>query len=242
MTPQTYAQRVLLHPFHVATVVAVAVLATLTKSLWLIPLVMVAEVFLGGAVVCARRGRGLLKMESEVLLPPEYRSKVFAQIDDDHRRELERLEVMVANISDNCRTNGSMLLEQPWDLTLLLRAYGDLAIAFQELETSVESIDRVSLIDELSSLNSDDVRLTSERVKRLVARRRDIIHRRLAYWDQSRQSMKEIEHQLATIINIIGLLHEKSMIQSQVGWTSDEIDRIAEDIERHEVALLELKL
>ena len=131
-----------------------------------------------------------------------------------------------------------MLVEQPTDLGLLIQAYADLAAEHQAHASALAAMDRGALLEELRIL--DHAEPFSEKLDKLITRRRDLVRRRLVWWNQNAQAMKEIEHQLATIASLIGLLHERSIVQSQAIWTCDEVDRIVEHLERREQALLEL--
>jgi hypothetical protein len=242
LTHQAYLKRVLIHPFHVAFVISVVMFSVFTKSFWVLPLMFLAEIVLGGVVSSSRSFRRLVDNETQVnrlMLPAKQRANLVAQMSDEHRKELERIEMQVANICENCNSEGDMLVEQPTDLSLLIRAYADLASEHQAHAAALAAMDRGALLEELRVL--DHTEPFSDKLTKLVSRRRDIVRRRLVWWNQNAQAMKEIEHQLATIVSLVGLLHEKSIVQSQAIWTTDEVDRIVDHIERREQALLELQ-
>jgi hypothetical protein len=242
LTHQAYLRRVLIHPFHVAFVIAIVMFSVFTKTFWVLPLMFMAEIVLGGAVSSSRRFRQLVDNETQVnrlMLPPKQRAELVSQMSDEHRKELERLELQVANICENCNCDGDMLVEQPTDLSLLMHAYADLAVEHQTHAAALAAMDRGALLEELRVLDHSEP--FSDKLDKLISRRRDLVRRRLVWWNQNAQAMKEIEHQLATIVSLVGLLHEKSIVQSQAFWTNEEVDRIVEHIERREQALLELQ-
>lgn len=240
---QSSLKQVLLHPFQVALVIALAAFALLTRNLWLIPLLVIGEIMLGTIASCSQTVHQLVGQRPSAtcaVLPAEQRAALMAQMSDIHRYELERLEMQVDNIRQNCSAQDELLLGEVCDLNLLLRGYIDLATTYQAHAAALAVSDRAVLVRELRSLEESHGQDASDRLKHLIERRRDIVLRRLACWDQNRQAMREIEHQLATIANLIGLIHEKSIVQSRAAWVGEEIERIADDLERHEVALLEV--
>jgi len=114
-----------------------------------------------------------------------------------------------------------------------------LAIAHRACEESLAMTNRHVLEGTIRSLEAA-VGTGAERSRRLVQRRLGIAYRRAECWSKTRDSLEAIGHQLATITELVLLLHQESLAPTGTAWGTVEVDRILADFEDGEGALREL--
>jgi hypothetical protein len=73
-----------------------------------------------------------------------------------------------------------------------------------------------------------------------VARRLSIAHQRAQCWDRTREHCAAITHELATILELVHLMHDRSVTTRDSRDVVDEVERFLTDLEDNEGVLLEV--
>jgi hypothetical protein len=116
-----------------------------------------------------------------------------------------------------------------------------LAIAHRTNKEALSSTNRQALQDRIHSLESMQTSaLVSERVKRLATKRLSIAHKRAERWDATQEELEAIAHQLATIGELIHLVHEQSINPGDAQDMGEEIDHFMDELGTSEGALREV--
>jgi hypothetical protein len=74
----------------------------------------------------------------------------------------------------------------------------------------------------------------------LLRRRLAIAYRRAECWSRTRDGLEAIGHQLATIAELVHLMHQESLSPSGSASVSADVDRVLMELEHGEGALREL--
>jgi hypothetical protein len=73
-----------------------------------------------------------------------------------------------------------------------------------------------------------------ERIRRVLSRRLAIAHKRVECWGKARENLELITHELATILELVQLVHEQSIVPADARKVCDDVDRLLADIEDNE--------
>jgi hypothetical protein len=155
------------------------------------------------------------------------RRLLMPQLEEIHRQELERIDILVEKIPD-CL-----------DLSRLTSSYVRLALAYRASKESLAAIDRHALQNEIQLLEAAQ-ETAPPRLRKLHLRRAAIARQRADRYDRTRENLEVIRHQLATIVELIQLMHEQTMTPFDTQEMNEEVDRLLADLEAHEGALREL--
>ncbi len=155
------------------------------------------------------------------------RRQLLPQLEEIHRQELERIDILVEKMEEDER------------LLRLTNGYVRLALAYRASKESLSAIDRHSLQNEISLLEAAQT-TAPPRLRRLHARRAAIARQRADRYDRTRENLEVIRHQLATIVELIQLMHEQTLAPCDTQEMNEEVDRLLADLEVHEGALKEL--
>ncbi len=241
-----YLRKLLLNPFNLYMLLAISAFGLITGHLLVLPIALIVELIALAVVPRTRVFRrhvdeGLRELER--LAAQKAREVLLLQMSDAHRHELERLEFLVEGIRENTRRHGAsvrLVLDERLGLSRLTASYIQLAIAYREKTGSLALIDRQRLLENIETLGVIERTTQSPRMRRLVQRRLSIAHRHVEHWDRTREHLEAIAHQLATISELIQLLHAQSMSRAGSQEITDEIDRFMADFKENEGTLREL--
>ena len=158
---------------------------------------------------------------------------------DEHRRELLRLEGIVDRIRDATRPHGTAAQLAVDECLRLLASFVRLAIAHNTSRECLASVDRRCLEEEIRAL--EGARFSPNPHARALAMRRLTIARRRAHrWDQSREALEAMAHQLAMIGELVQLTHEQVAAPADPGGATEELDRVVEELDDSHSTLEEL--
>jgi hypothetical protein len=243
----TYLRGAVLHPANLLLLTMMGAFALITGSLWLLLFWLpLTEAIVVGSMTRSHRFRRLVDEGIERarrLEAAKARDVVMLQMNDFHRQELERLEVLVAKIRQNGRRHGGSaqaVLDDCLAPDRLLGAYIRLAIAYKTTKQALELTNRQDLADEMALLEAAQLGCSSDRLRRLKQRRRAIVQRRAECWDRNRETLEAVGHQLATISDLIRLMHEQSMCPMDSSNVSEEIDQFMAELEDNQDTLRQL--
>jgi hypothetical protein len=241
----TYLGHAAIHPSNLLLLIGVMFLSLI---LWSAP-VLFLGLGLEAALLCAapvapffRRRIDLCIDEAERAEAQKAREALIREMSEGHRQELARIEGLLDKTSANAARQGAMIplaVTEPLGNARLLTSYIRLAIAHRACEESLAMTNRHVLEGTIRSLEAA-VGTGAERTRRLVQRRLGIAYRRAECWSRTRDSLEAIGHQLATISELVLLLHQESLAPTGTAWGTVEVDRILADFEDGEGALREL--
>ncbi len=245
-SPWLYLRHMLVHPLHFVFVGTAIFLALMSASLWWVLFAVLLEVL---AVTIIPRLPLFQRCVDEHTVEVERaagdraRASLLVQMDRAHRLEVETLELLVYRIRENAARCGGavlLLLDERAGLDRLLTSYVRLAIRHRATREALEMTDRRALQGEIEHLASLESKGGSERIRKLVRQRLEVASRRAERWDENRRNLEATAHQLATLRNLVYLIHEQAMSLLDAPNATDEIDRLLADIEENESALREI--
>lgn len=79
-----------------------------------------------------------------------------------------------------------------------------------------------------------------ERTRELLRRRLTIAYRRAECWSRTRENLEAIGHQLATITELVQLVHQESLAPPDPAGVGEVLDRFLTEFEESNGALREL--
>ncbi len=216
-----------------------------------------------------RRGVDACLDEADRAAEQKAREALILQMGEGHRQELCKIEALIGKTFANAQrraslgswppsVNGMTLLvaSDPLGIGKLTQSYIRLAIAHRACEESLAMTNRHVLEGTIRSLEATESALGEvdaapeisayapptggERSRKLVQRRLSIAYRRAACWARTRENLEAIGHQLATITELVHLMHQESLLPSGSSGVSADVDRVLADFEHGEGALREL--
>ncbi|AUX43749.1 hypothetical protein SOCE26_052040 [Sorangium cellulosum] len=237
-TALTYVGRVLIHPYNLLFVGSALLLSFIGWSPLLLLLGLGAEL----VILCIVPWRGYVRQRIDAQLDEcdraawsRAREAMIRQMDIRHQQELARLDRLIDRTRENIRRRGGavpLLLDGDGDVGLnhLLTSYIRLAIAHKAGQESLAMTNHHELMDTIRSLEA--VRSTSSgRTRGLSERRLSIAYRRAECWSRTREGLELVSQKLATILELIQLMHEQSMTPIDSPSTCTEIDRFMRELD-----------
>jgi hypothetical protein len=244
---RVYLRHAILHPYNMPLLVLAIAAGLISGSLTILLLAATAEAIMLGFVpklAAFKKHVDELIEQQERAEAAKSRSLLLLRMDEVHREELERLETLVDRIRANVKRAGASpeaIVDECLGLSRLTRSYVCLAIAHRTNKEALASTNRQALEDRIHSLEAMQTSvLVSDRVKKLASKRLAIAHKRAERWDQTQDELEAIAHQLATIGELVHLVHEQSINPGEAQDMSDEIDHFVEELGTSEGALREL--
>jgi hypothetical protein len=241
----TYLGHAAIHPSNLLLLIGVMFLSLI---LWSAPVLFVGLGLEAALLVAApftrlfRRRIDVCIDEAELAEALKAREALIREMSEAHRQELARIEGLLDKTTANAARQGAVIplaVTEPLGGARLLTSYIRLAIAHRACEESLAMTNRHVLEGTIRSLEAA-VGTGAERSRRLVQRRLGIAYRRAECWSKTRDSLEAIGHQLATITELVLLLHQESLAPTGTAWGTVEVDRILADFEDGEGALREL--
>lgn len=242
-----YVRHAVLHPYNMPLLVLAIAAGLISGSMTILLLAVTAEgVMLGflPRVAAFRKHVDELIEQQERAEAARARALLLLRMDEVHREELERLEGLVDRVRTNVRRSGASpeaIIDDCLGLNRLTKSYVCLAIAHRTNKEALASTNRQALDDRIHSLEAmRESAVVSERVKKLATKRLAIAHKRAARWDQTQDDLEAIAHQLATIGELIHLVHEQSVNPGDARDMTEEIDHFIDELGASEGALREV--
>jgi hypothetical protein len=244
-TGWTYLSHAAIHPSNLLLLIGVMFLSLI---LWSTPVLIagmgVEMAFLAVVPRCAFFRRRIDEYLDEVdrANAQKAREALILQMSEAHRQELCKIESLIGKSLANARRHNAaspFVVCEPLGLGRLTGSYIRLAIAHRACEESLAMTNRHLLEGTIRSLESAEG-TAHPRVRTLLRRRLSIAYRRVECWTRTRDNLEAIGHQLATIAELVLLLHQESLAPAGPSTISAEVDRILADFEHGEGALREL--
>jgi hypothetical protein len=241
----TYLSNAAIHPSNLLLLIGVMFLSLI---LWSGPVLFaglgVEAAFLAVVPRCAffRRSVDACLDEAERAVAQKAHEALVLQMGEAHRQELSKIEVLIGKIFTNAqRRHGVSLFAttDPLGMGRLTGSYIRLAIAHRACEESLAMTNRHVLEGTIRSLEAAES-ASPDRSRALLRRRLSIAYRRAECWARTRDNLESIGHQLATITELVYLMHQESLAPSGSAGVSAEVDRVLTDFEHGEGALREL--
>jgi hypothetical protein len=241
----TYLSNAVIHPSNLLLLIGVMFLSLI---LWSGPVLLaglgVEAAFLAVVPRCAffRRGVDACLDEAERAAAQKAREGLILQMGELHRQELCKIEALIGKTFANAqRRPGVVLLGagDPLGVGRLTGSFIRLAIAHRACEESLALTNRHVLEGTIRSLEAAE-NVAPDRARTLLHRRLTIAYRRAECWARTREDLDAIGHQLATITELVHLMHQESLAPPGSPSVSTDVDRILADFEHGEGALREL--
>lgn len=247
-THATYLKHCALHPYNMPLLVLAIATGLISGSGTVLLLSLAIEVLMLLVVprlASFRRHVDEVIEQTERLEAAKARAALLLQMDEVHRQELERLEQLVDRARENVKRTGTAaeaVLDDCLGLNRLTACYVRLAIAYKTSKDSLQSTNRQALQDKIRLLEAmkNGANDATDRMRRLAERRLAIALKRAERWDRTQEDLEAITHQLATIGELIHLVHEQSITPIDPRGMSDEIDQFIVDLEENEGTLREI--
>jgi hypothetical protein len=239
----SYVRRAIFDHYNIAMLTAIAVSSMISGSLWVLLAGLLAELAVIAVVprigAFRRRVDDHLAMLEQGELCKE-REQLLMQMNEGHRDQFERLEHLV----DRIRASGSDAagaLNRELGLDRMLATYVELSIAHRQGHQFLAMTSRRQLERELRALRlRSEEPSTSPRIRRLQEHRLAIAEKRLDRWDRNREHLDVIDQQLATISELIQLVHEHSMTPMGTQSIAEEIEHLLVELDENDGILSEL--
>lgn len=171
------------------------------------------------------------------------REQLLTQMADPHRQRLAQLESLNEKIKTNIASQGevvrAVLEESLSKADRLTTRYVQLAIAHRSFGEYLRTTDRRTLQREIDGLEAARGG-ASPRVRELQEQRLGIAKKRAERWDRARENLEVVAHQLATIEELICLMHEQSIAPKDPERMSADLDRFMRDLEDNQGTVSEL--
>jgi hypothetical protein len=244
-TGWTYLGQAAIHPSNLLMLIGVMFLSLI---LWNAPVLFIG-LGVEGVLLCAvprsplfRRRVDEAMDEADRAATQKAREALVLQMGEGHRQELARIEILVGKTFANVERRAGVIpmsFDERLGLGRLTASYIRLAIAHKACEESLAMTNHHALEGTIRSLEAAE-HASMERSKPLLRRRLSIAYRRAECWGRTRESLEALGHQLATIQELVHLMHQESIAPRGPSLACDEIDSFLRDFEESEVALREL--
>jgi hypothetical protein len=163
-------------------------------------------------------------------------------MDPCHTDELAELEHRAAEARDHAARLGpetESLLDDWLDLDALLEAYVRLSIANREVRESLLVTNRRQIAFDLGRLRDDRERARNARVRALIDRDVDLLHRRLECLEEREREREVVASELASVATLCRLVHERVCVLGHPSSLSTEVERLLSEVALHDEALAE---
>lgn len=253
MAPRSaYAKHAFVHPFNVLLLATVLVIGLATIP-WLLPFALfgieLTFLFSASCIPSLRRRLDKELIEAQRRDAEEVRQRLLNRMNDDHRAELEHLELLVDSIrsreGDSARA--SLVLDDHLGLERLTARYAELAVSYRETKRRLALTDCESIEIQMKSLEREEAKSTplnaSKHMSALQEQRRRIAQKRRECYEQNLRRLSEIRRELSTIAELLRLLHEQSVTTleaEELLCFNNEVDRFMADFEGFRLGLGEL--
>ncbi|MFT3766221.1 MAG: hypothetical protein QM820_12015 [Minicystis sp.] len=244
-TGWTYLGQAAIHPSNLLLLIGVMFLSLI---LWSAP-VLVAGLGVEGAFLCLVPRMRFFRVRIDEMLDEadraaaaKAREALILQMGEAHRQELAKIEALVGKTFSNVERRGGVTsfgLGDQFGLAQLATSYIRLAIAHKACEESLAMTNRHVLEGTIRSLEAAEVS-SPERTKELLRRRLAIAYRRAECWSRTRENLEAIGHQLATITELVQLVHQESLVPPDPTGVGEVLDRFLSEFEESAGTLREL--
>ncbi|APR74940.1 Hypothetical protein A7982_00286 [Minicystis rosea] len=244
-TGWTYLAQAAIHPSNLLLLIGVMFLSLI---LWSAP-VLFAGLGVEGVFLCLVPRLRFFRVRIDEMLDEadraaaaKAREALVLQMGEAHRQELAKIEALVGKTFANVERRGgvsAMGFGDPFGLAQLATSYIRLAIAHKACEESLAMTNRHVLEGTIRSLEAAEI-ASPDRTKELLRRRLAIAYRRAECWTRTRENLEAIGHQLATITELVQLVHQESLVPPDPAGVGEVLDRFLSEFEESAGTLREL--
>lgn len=162
-----------------------------------------------GPYVGPLRRRVEARLECQRLVEASLRKQaLLSRMPPELRREFEKLEALADRVGESRPWPSPRDAERLLGLSDLLDAFLRLSIDLKAGNDLLAGVDRDALADERDELERS-AGAAPEGRRYAMRQRASVVARRIAHWDQTRERLVTIEHQLATLSGAVKLVHEQ---------------------------------
>lgn len=242
-----YVHAAFRHPWHILALVVGLIVALAADGPWFFYGLLAAEVAYLAVVPRtprfrravdakhARRQRRLQRRRNEMLLN---------ELAPAQREFFLGLQNLAARIKINYeRMDGAsaLLMQQSQArIDALLQAFLKLLVSLNDYRRYLGDTDRQLIERDLGSLEKEASE-GSEAVREIKQRRIDILRKRIERFDKAEETRELISHQLASIEDILRLVHEQSITLRDPAAINRQLDALAIEVEETENTIHELE-
>jgi hypothetical protein len=243
-----YARAALLNAFNLLALAGAAVMGTATHDPLPVLLALGAELVYLGTVPglpIFKRGveRKLAKQRSEEA--SKLADQMLAELSPNQREHYFVLKELKERILANYRRLGSsglMLMSSEQRIDQLLSSFLRLLSTLNAYRKYLGGQSRAEAERELNELVSDLQRDPGpEKVREVREKRAEILRKRLGRFDQAAEHRELMSHQLASIEDILKLLHEQSIGMRDPEVVSRQLETVTAEVESTESTVRELQ-
>ena len=171
--------------------------------------------------------------------------QLLQELAPSQREHFFALRDLKDKIMENYRrlnSSGLMLLSSEQRIDQLPSSFLRLLSTLNAYRKNLSGANRAEVEREIHELTSDSARTEGpERVREVQQKRLEILKKRLARFDQAAEHRELMSHQLASIEDILRLLHEQSIGMRDPEIVSRQLDTVAAEVESTESTVRELE-
>lgn len=232
--PPTAAQNfihALMDPWSIPVLAVGLALAFMTGSLTPLWVTALAYTLLVGAFIHTdtfRRHAQKKERETQRQSAMKNRDVILVQMTDDHRRQLERMETLIQSIHDDSghkRRSGSGGCRDCEDLNNLLSSFARMAVVYRSTFSMLSTRNLDALRAEVLDLERA-MDTTSVDLRPLHQRHLGILQRRVQQYEYAQRDLEALERQMKTTVDLVHLLHQRSLTRLDTEPISDLVDRM----------------
>lgn len=170
---------------------------------------------------------------------------MLAELAPNQREHFLGLQALAARIHENFArlesSGGAVALQSASRIDSLLQAFLRLLITLNDHRRYLGSTDRAHIESELRALEVDvKAGAAADAVREIKQRRIAILRKRLERFAKAQESREVISHQLASIEDLLRLLHEQSITLRDPSGLTQQLDVLAIEVEEAEATVREL--
>lgn len=249
-TTGTYWKAAVLHPWNLVMLGATAVAAIALGSE--VPLLFGAglELFYLGVIPANGRFRKAIDARLHKvrrLSEGKRQELMIEELAANQRDHYLSLRQLADRIRQNYRrheeTHGALLLEQSQTkIESLLAAFLKLLVTLNDYRRYLNATDRRMIERDLAELEGDlQSPGGSEAVREIKRKRIDILHKRLERFSKAEESREVISHQLASIEDVLRLVHEQSITIRDPQAITQQLDALTVEVEETESTVRDME-
>jgi hypothetical protein len=242
-----YLSRATLHPYNLIALTGAMLLALVNWSGWVLLVGFALEVVFLAALPWFRPFRRRVDAAFEAAeraALAKAREALIARMGEIHRQQLAKIDTLIDRTREALRGRGvsdAPALDDCVGLSRLTARYIRLAIAHRACEESLSTTNYDAVRGTIRALEAlERTPAITERMRALCRRRLGIAYKREECWHRTRENLDAIAQQLATIFELVSLLHERSVMPLDPHRASVEVDEFVRDLEDTEAAATEL--
>lgn len=232
-----YTKRALASPVNLALFGATLSMAVALNSAVMLSVAVLAQFLLVLGVARLRWFRELIDKDIAAEREAQRQRKIesiLIQVSARHRESYEKISRLVERIE---LEDGEVA--EGLELRDLIDRYLELALAHRRCQSALAACDRRSLERQLEILEQAVDRASTARMRQLVSRRLQILKSRIELYDTDQERLYALEHELATIVDLVELAHQKWTSRQVTHLADPDIERCLNNIEAAEAALRE---